>query len=163
MSVFWYHVYQARLREGLLTSQVLLRYREYEMSVFWYQVYQAKLWELLWHREACQTVQHVFSKLSLVNLISKYINFTRQGFENPCWHCQACQGIEKTRWVSFDIKLNRQGFENACWHCEAYREIENTRWESFVVKFIRQGFSRTLVEIARLPERFNMCFWSWAW
>ena len=27
--------------------------------------------------------------------------------------------IENTRWVSFDIKFTKQGFENACWHHEA--------------------------------------------
>ena len=33
--------------------------------------------------------------------------------------------IENTRWVSFDIKFTRQGFENACWHCEACRVIQH--------------------------------------
>ena len=32
--------------------------------------------------------------------------------------------IENTRWVSFDIKFTRQGFENACWHREACRAIQ---------------------------------------
>ena len=68
------------------------------------------------------------------------IKFTRQGFENACWHREACRDIENTRWVSFDIKFTRQGFENACWHREACRDIENTRWVSFDIKFTRQGF-----------------------
>ena len=68
------------------------------------------------------------------------IKFTRQGFENACWHREACRDIENTRWVSFDIKFTRQGFENACWHRKACRNIENTRWVSFDIKFTRQGF-----------------------
>ena len=68
------------------------------------------------------------------------IKFTRQGFENVCWHSEACRDIENTRWVSFDIKFTRQGFENVCWHSEACRDIENTRWVSFDIKFTRQGF-----------------------
>ena len=31
--------------------------------------------------------------------------------------------IENTRWVSFDIKFTRQGYENACWHREAWYSI----------------------------------------
>ena len=31
--------------------------------------------------------------------------------------------IENTRWLSFDIQFTRQGFENPCWHCEACRAI----------------------------------------
>ena len=72
--------------------------------------------------------------------VSFDIKFTRQGFENACWHRDACRDIENTRWVSFDIKFTRQGFENACWHREACRDIENTRWVSFDIKFTRQGF-----------------------
>ena len=33
--------------------------------------------------------------------------------------------IENTRWVSFDIKFTRQGFENACWHREACQAIQH--------------------------------------
>ena len=72
--------------------------------------------------------------------VSFDIKFTRQGFENACWHREACRDIENTMWVSFEIKFTRQGFENACWHREAYRDIENTRWVSFDIKFTRQGF-----------------------
>ena len=43
-------------------------------------------------------IQRVFSKLSLVNLISKGANIVK----------------ENTSRVSFDIKFTRQGFENAC-------------------------------------------------
>ena len=32
--------------------------------------------------------------------------------------------IENTRWVCFHIKFTRQGFENACWHREACRAIQ---------------------------------------
>ena len=33
--------------------------------------------------------------------------------------------IENNRWVSFDIKFTRQGFENACWHREACRATQH--------------------------------------
>ena len=33
--------------------------------------------------------------------------------------------IENTRRVSFDIKFTMQGFENACWHREACRAIQH--------------------------------------
>ena len=33
--------------------------------------------------------------------------------------------IENTRWVSFDIKFTRQGFENACWHQEVCQAIQH--------------------------------------
>ena len=32
---------------------------------------------------------------------------------------------KNTWWVSFDIKFIRQGFENACWHREACRAIQH--------------------------------------
>ena len=40
-------------------------------------------------------------------------------------HIGLALGIENTRWVSFDIKFTRQGFENACWHCEAWWSIQH--------------------------------------
>ena len=75
--------------------------------------------------------------------VSLDIKFTRQGFENACWHREACPDIENTGRVSFDIKFTRQGFENSCWLREACRAIQH-------------AFLRTLVDIARLTERFNM-------
>ena len=33
--------------------------------------------------------------------------------------------IENTRWVSFDIKFTRHGFENTCWHHEACRAVQH--------------------------------------
>ena len=33
--------------------------------------------------------------------------------------------LENARWVSFDIKFTRQGFENACWDCEACQSIQH--------------------------------------
>ena len=33
--------------------------------------------------------------------------------------------IENTGRVSFDIKFTRQGFKNACWHCEACLAIQH--------------------------------------
>ena len=35
--------------------------------------------------------------------------------------------IENTGWVSFDIKFTRQGFENACWHREACDQLDIKR------------------------------------
>ena len=57
--------------------------------------------------------------------VSFDIKFTRQGFENACWHREACRDIENTRLVSFDIKFTRQGLENACWHREVCRAIQH--------------------------------------
>ena len=44
--------------------------------------------------------------------------------------------IENTRWVSFDIKFTRQGFENACWHREACRAIQNAFSKPSLVNLI---------------------------
>ena len=43
----------------------------------------------------------------------------RYGVLDQVWY------IENTRWVSFDIKFTRQGFENACWHREACWAIQH--------------------------------------
>ena len=68
--------------------------------------------------------------------VSFDIKFTRQGFENACWHRKACRDIENTRWVSFDIKFTRQGFENACWHREACRAIQHAFSKPSLVNLI---------------------------
>ena len=68
--------------------------------------------------------------------VSFDIKITRQGFENACWHREACRDIENTRWVSFDIKITRQGFENACWHREACRAIQHAFSKPSLVKLI---------------------------
>ena len=44
--------------------------------------------------------------------------------------------IEKTRRVSFDIKFTRQGFENACWHREACRAIQHAFSKPSLVNLI---------------------------
>ena len=44
--------------------------------------------------------------------------------------------IENTRWVSFDIKFTRQGFENACWHREARRAIQHAFSKPSLVNLI---------------------------
>ena len=104
--------------------------------------------------------------------VSFDIKFTRQGFENDCWHREACWDIENTRWVSFDIKFTRQGFENACWQCEACRDIENTRWVSFDIKFTRQGFEnacwqceawRAIQHVFSKPSLVNLITKSQTW
>ena len=43
---------------------------------------------------------------------------------------------ENTRWVSFDIKFTRQGFENACWHREACRAIQHAFSKPSLVNLI---------------------------
>ena len=48
----------------------------------------------------------------------------------PSWE------IENTRWVSFDIKFTRQGFENACWHREACRAIQHAFSKPSLVNLI---------------------------
>ena len=64
------------------------------------------------------------------------IKFTRQGFENACWHREACRDIENTKWVSFEIKFTRQGSDNACWHCQACRAIQHVFSKLSLVNFI---------------------------
>ena len=49
--------------------------------------------------------------------------------------------IENTRWVSFDIKFTRQGFENACWHCEACRAIQHAFSKPSLVNLISKDAS----------------------
>ena len=44
--------------------------------------------------------------------------------------------IENTRWVSFDIKFTRQGFENACWHREACWAIQHAFSKPSLVNLI---------------------------
>ena len=44
--------------------------------------------------------------------------------------------IKNTRWVSFDIKFTRQGFENACWHREACRAIQRAFSKPSLVNLI---------------------------
>ena len=50
--------------------------------------------------------------------------------------CRLCQDIENTRWVSLDIKFIRQGFENACWHREACRAIQHAFSKPSLVNLI---------------------------
>ena len=83
------------------------------------------------------------------------IKFTRQGFDKACWHREACQDIENTRWVSCDIKFIRQGFDNACWHREACQDIENTRWVSFDMKFTSQDFDNACWHSEACPDTEN--------
>ena len=71
-----------------------------------------------------------------------------QFLEPPIWDNGSCctikrsvtdvdaMYIEKTRWVSFDIKFTRQGFENACWHREACRAIQHAFSKPSLVNLI---------------------------
>ena len=53
-----------------------------------------------------------------------------------CWESHVVAQIENTMWVSFDIKLTKQGFENACWHREACRAIQHTFSKPSLVNLI---------------------------
>ena len=55
--------------------------------------------------------------------------------------CLTAFYIENTRWVSFDIKFTRQGFKNACWHCEACRAIQNAFSKPSLVNLISKDAS----------------------
>ena len=48
---------------------------------------------------------------------------TRGGFLTASSHRN--HQIENIRWVSFNTKFSRQGFENACWHREACQAIQH--------------------------------------
>ena len=50
--------------------------------------------------------------------------------------CALIMCIENTRWVSFDIKFTRQGFENACWHREVCRAIQHAFSKPSLVNLI---------------------------
>ena len=43
---------------------------------------------------------------------------------------------KNTRLVSFDIKFTRQGFENACWHCNACQAIQHAFSKLILVNLI---------------------------
>ena len=46
------------------------------------------------------------------------------------------RNIEITKWVTFDIKFTRQGFENVCWHRDACRAIQHTFSKPSLVNLI---------------------------
>ena len=72
---------------------------------------------LLLHYRNYQTTSlafYLFSSTCLINSIK----------HDPLYYTVPWQ-IENTRWVSFDIKFTRQGFENACWHREACWAIQH--------------------------------------
>ena len=49
------------------------------------------------------------------------------------------ENIENTRWVSFYIKFTRQGFENACWHREACWAIQHAISKASLVNLIQRS------------------------
>ena len=55
---------------------------------------------------------------------SKYPLFIRSWCKNAFNTRSKCY-IENIRWESFDIRFTRQGFENACWHCQACQAIQH--------------------------------------
>ena len=78
----------------------------FSVEVFWYPVYQARLWERL---------------------------LTTRGLPIYTSH------VDNTRWGSFDIKFTRQGFENACWHREACRAIQQAFSKPSLVNLISKN------------------------
>ena len=52
------------------------------------------------------------------------------------WSLGTTISIENTRWVYFDIKFTREGFENACWHREACRAIQHAFSKPSLVNLI---------------------------
>ena len=53
-----------------------------------------------------------------------------------CIHIAGISYIENSRFTSFDIKLTTQGFENACWHREACRAIQHAFSKPSLVNLI---------------------------
>ena len=49
--------------------------------------------------------------------------------------------IENTRWVSFDIKFTRQGFVNASWYCEACWAIQHAFSRPSLVNLISKDMN----------------------
>ena len=54
------------------------------------------------------------------------------------------KSIENTGLVSFDIKFTRQGFENACWHREACRAIQQALSKPSLVNLISKDANLVL-------------------
>ena len=69
--------------------------------------------------------------------------------------------IENTRWVSFDIKFTRQGFENACWHREACRAIQHAfskpGLETLISKDANLVFYLSVYPLLNTLQTFDFC------
>ena len=66
---------------------------------------------------------------------SNISDFSAMWVDKPCSAAVNLK-IENTRWVSFDITFTGQGFENACWHREACRAIQHAFSKPSLVNLI---------------------------
>ena len=72
--------------------------------------------------------------------------------------------IENTRWVSFDIKFTRQGFENACWHGEACQATEHAFSKQSVVTLISKDVNLVFyLSVNTLVHSSNYRLWRNNW
>ena len=75
-----------------------------------------------------------------------------------------CIDIENTRWVSFDFKFTRQGFENACWHREACRAIQHAFSKpclvNMILKYANLVFYFSDFQVDSLFKLANTTKWS---
>ena len=79
---------------------------------------------ILWHPNKTCSISHLWTQAQMfINMRSHTKNIV-------------CQNIENTRWVFFEIKFTRQGFENACWHREACRAIQHAFSKPSLVNLI---------------------------
>ena len=69
-----------------------------------------------------------------------------------------------TRWVSFDIKFTWQGFENACWHLEACRAIQQAfskpSQENLISKDTNLVFYLSAYQVVLLFKLATMTYFS---
>ena len=72
--------------------------------------------------------------------------------------------IENTRWVSFDIKFSRQGFENTCWHREACQTNQHAFSKPSLLNLISKYANLVLYfsayQVGSLFKLANMTQWS---
>ena len=130
MSVFWYQVYQARLWEHLLTSRGLLRYLRILGECLLISSLQGKAWEYLLTSWDLLRYLRILGECLLIS------SLPGKALRTLVDIARLVEIFENTRWVSFDIKFTRQGFENACWHCEACQAIQNAFSKQSLVNLV---------------------------
>ena len=74
------------------------------------------------HAKILTTPSQITAKISRFYRYSRFHSFQAHSESILCIWAGTLY-IENTRWVSFNIKFTRQGFENACWHREACRAM----------------------------------------
>ena len=68
--------------------------------------------------------------------------------------------IENTWWVSFDITFTRQGFENACWHREACQTIQHVFPKLSLVNLISKDMNLVFyLSVYPLFHSLNQRYW----